>query len=102
MTGDGTAEPETLAVRHPDDEVEQFGSGDVGAPVEIFATGLPHPWQGVAEGHLARIVPQYEGAAEVRLPLFEDRPQIEVNDVVVGDHPVRWARGERLQGILAG
>ncbi len=49
-----------------------------------------------------RIVGQYERAAEVGLPLLEDRTEVEEHDVVVGDDPVRRVLTERLQGVLTG
>src|ERR1700758_1663376 len=65
VTGDATAEVETLGVSHPDDEVEQFRPCDTRMAVEIVAAGLPHPGKRIADGFFVRIVAQHESAAEV-------------------------------------
>ncbi len=65
----------TPTTKSNNDEVEQLSPGDVRVAVEILATGLPHPWQRVTDRRFVRIAAQYEGAAEVRLPLLEDGPE---------------------------
>ena len=102
MAGDVAAPPETLGAGRLDGEVEQLGAGDVGMVVEVVAPGLPYPWQRIADGEFVRVVAEHVGAAEVGLPLLEDRTEVEEHDVVVGDGPVRWMLLERLQGVLAG
>ena len=102
MPGDRAAELEALGVRQFDDVVVQLGAGDSRVAVEVVAPGLPHPRQGVAHGELVRVVAEHEGAAEVGLPLLEDRAQVQERDVALGDHPVRRMLLERLQGVLTG
>ena len=58
--------------------------------------------QRVTQRDLVRVIPEHEGAAEVGLPLFEDRPQIEVGDVVVGHHAIRRVGVKRQLGVLPG
>jgi len=102
MPGDVAAPPETLGAGRLDGEVEQLGAGDVGMVVEVVAPGLPHPWERIAEGVFVRVVAEHVGAAEVGFPFLEDRTEVEENDVVGGDGPIRWMLFERLQGVLAG
>ena len=101
MSGNRAAEFEALGVRQFDDVVVQLGAGDLRVAVEVGAPGLPHPRQGIAHGELVRVVAEHVGAAEVGLPLLEDRAQIQECDVALRDHPVRRMLLERLQGVLA-
>ncbi len=102
MPGDRAAELEALGLRDIDDVVEQLGTGDVGMAVEVVPPGLPHPRQRVTHRELVRVVAEHERAAEVGLPLLEDRAEVQERDVAVGDHPIRGMLLERLQGVLAG
>src|ERR1700752_4565676 len=60
MTGNGIAELKALGTSDADDEVKKFSASDVRVSIEIVAPGLPHPWQGIADGGFVRIVAQHK------------------------------------------
>lgn len=97
MPGDRRAEPVALIAGQPHDVVVELGAGDIRVRLEELPAAVPDPRQRVAQRALGRVVAEHEGAAEVGFPVGEDRPQIQVGDVVVDQHPVRRVGVERQQ-----
>ena len=79
----------------------QLLTGDVGMSVEVIPGGVPYHRQGVGQRMLGRVVADHISAAEVGLPLLEDRTEITEHDVVGLDQPVRRILAIGLQSVRA-
>jgi len=85
-----------------DDMVEQFRTGDVGMGQEALLAGLPYRRKSIPQRAFAGIVAKDVGPSEVGFPVLEDGPEVEEQDVVVGDDTVGRVVARGLQGVLAG
>ncbi len=101
MTGDLAAEQPAGLDGLADRLVIELGAGDIGVPMEMIGQRVEDGLEIGAEFVLPRIVADHIGAADIGLPLFEDRSEVEKDDVILLHLPDRRVLRKDGDGVQA-